>query len=174
MKAKRLLFLVMAICLASGVKAQFYDGPDDICYYVECDENGKMKDSDSYAKVTICNFDGQKACSWSNTVYEVKKNLRSNPNYYEDKVETTEYLFRYLSNNTYTYIPCETKDNYMNFVFSNDRSTATFVNHQLDVYGPNRDKTKIFEIKVTYKRVNKNFFNYKVGRSRTPSGSLYE
>ena len=79
-----------------------------------------------------------------------------------------------MSNNTYTYIPCETKDNYMNFVFSNDRSTATFVNHQLDVYGPNRDKTKIFEIKVTYKRVNKNFFNYKVGRSRTPSGSLYE
>lgn len=35
MKAKRLLFLVMAICLASGVKAQFYDSADDIYYYVE-------------------------------------------------------------------------------------------------------------------------------------------
>lgn len=35
MKTKRLLFLVMAICLASGVRAQFYDGPDDIYYYVE-------------------------------------------------------------------------------------------------------------------------------------------
>ena len=35
MKTKRLLFLVMAICLASGVKAQFYDEADDIYYYVE-------------------------------------------------------------------------------------------------------------------------------------------
>ena len=35
MKAKRLLFLVMAICLASGVKAQFYDSADDIYYYLE-------------------------------------------------------------------------------------------------------------------------------------------
>lgn len=35
MKAKRLLFLVMAICLANGVKAQFYDSADDIYYYVE-------------------------------------------------------------------------------------------------------------------------------------------
>ena len=34
MKAKRLLFLVMAICLASGVKAQFYDGHSDIYFYI--------------------------------------------------------------------------------------------------------------------------------------------
>lgn len=59
MKAKRLLLLVMAICLASGVKAQFYDEPDDIYYYVSCDGNGQV-DDDGY--VLIFNFDGNKAC----------------------------------------------------------------------------------------------------------------
>ena len=56
MKAKRLLFLVMAICLASGVKAQFYDEADDIYYYVmeysECEEQKAIYDRDPYLGIT--------------------------------------------------------------------------------------------------------------------------
>ena len=59
MKGFRFLLLAMAICLASGVKAQFYDGPDDIYYYVACDDYMKPKEN-GYA--IVLNFDGNKAC----------------------------------------------------------------------------------------------------------------
>ena len=82
MKAIRLLFLIMAICLTSGVRAQFYDGPDDIYYYVaEYHEHDEYKstsfsagyytgrtlrdryEDENKAKVLIFNFDGTKAAS---------------------------------------------------------------------------------------------------------------
>lgn len=41
MKAKRILFLVMAICFASGVKAQFYSSESVYCYqYVKTINDG--------------------------------------------------------------------------------------------------------------------------------------
>lgn len=170
MKAKRLLFLVMAICFASGVKAQFYDSADDIYFYVEC-KNGELKDN-----TMIFNFDGSKACCWSESVFTVKYNLKSNPSYYEDKVETTEYNLKYTSGNTY-----QTKSNsnegYTNYIFSYDRSTLNYHSHwwcilgmsqfpPFNAYGEYRDD------KRTFKKVDKSFF--KVGRSRTPSKIIYE
>ena len=93
MKAKRLFFLVMAICLASGVKAQFYDSADDIYYYVEY-KDGRILDDGG---VFVFNFDGQKACFWDESVSSLKNNLKRNPSYYEDKVETTDYCLKYIN-----------------------------------------------------------------------------
>ena len=53
----------MAICFASGVKAQFYDSADDIYYYISYDETtnpGYLPNRWVY----IFNFDGKKACWW--------------------------------------------------------------------------------------------------------------
>ena len=75
----------MAICLTSGVKAQFYDCPDDIYYYVSCDKDGQVKENGS---VYIFNFDGRKACYWSSSVSSVKRSLQSNVN---------QFIFSFLS-----------------------------------------------------------------------------
>ena len=182
MKAKRLLFLVMAICLASGVNAQFYDGPDEIYYYVceyhEHDEyistsftsgyySGRTlrdKPEENEAKVVIFNFDGTKAallCYFNSTaVREVKSALAKTPSYYEDKVETTEYNLRYEpSSSGVTY----KLNDHEKFTFSSDRNTLKEVWTYSDGTHP---RTWV------YKRVNKSYF--KIGRSRTPSGKMYE
>lgn len=181
MKAKRLLFLVMAIYLASGVKAQFYDGPEDIYYYV-CEYNEyeeyqltsmtsgyytgrtiRNKHEGNNAKALIFNFDGTKAallCYFNATsVSEVKQALAKTPSYYEDKVETTEYKLKYEpSSSGVTYkLP-----NYYEFTFSSDRNTLK------EVWKDSDGHLKTW----SYKRVDKSFF--RVGRSRKPSGTLYE
>ena len=97
MKAKRLLFLVMAICLASGVKAQFYDSADDIYFYVTY-EGGQVKET---GWAFVFNFDGLKACHDATSISRIKANLKKSASYYEDWIETTEYRLKYSSNNTY-------------------------------------------------------------------------
>lgn len=180
MKTKRLLFLVMAICLASGVKAQFYDSADDIYYYVQI-YNGKGgfvegTDRMKYAKngekvwfgakgedwVRIFNFDGKKACCWSKShVSSVKDNFKNNPNYYEDAIETTEYNVNFISCSSTEIIY---KGGDTTFIFSKDRSMLTTI----EEFWFNPD-----EIYVRfYKKVDKSYF--KTGRSRTPSGTMYE
>lgn len=186
MKAKRLLFLVMAICLACGVKAQFYDGPDDIYYYVEY-KNGSFVENGC---VLIFNFDGIKAAELSGKysrmniwyragvkINDVKDNIKSNPLYYEEKVESEEYELTYMSNKAYQCKSIRSHQGgnaYINFNFSSDRNTLDFSYHywytdplsRLNGYYGWKDEEK------TYKRVDKSFF--KVGRSRTPSGTLHE
>ena len=182
MKSRRLLFLVMAICLASGVRAQFYDGPDDIYYYVEeyyeHDEYKSISFTSGYytgrtlrdkpeenkAHVMIFNFDGTKAallCYTSDYVSDVKSALKKNPSYYEDKIETTEYWVKYVSSSSsgtkYTLGTLNT------CIFSSDRNT---LKHVLEFSDGSHPTTMV------YKRVDKSFF--KVGRSRTPSGTLYD
>lgn len=156
MKVKRLLFLVMAICLASGVRAQFNDGPDDIYFYVRTDN------PDYYAKdVEVFNFDGEKACRWGyGTIQQVKDRLKENPNYFEDAVETEEYKLKFVSSYPQTKYQA-TYSFTTTFLFSSDRKycTVEFVNSGVKVV-------------KKYERVNKSYF--RVGRSRTPSGSLYE
>lgn len=176
MKAKRLLFLVMAICLTSGVKAQFYDSADDIYYYVECDKNGQIKEN---GQVYIFNFDGRKACYWNESVGSVKYSLKSNPSYYEEKVETTEYILKYNSSNTYR------KDDggseYRDFYFSYSRSELTITKHYNKTIIPTNQYGMMMlgmaykewtDEKTKYKKVEKSFF--KIGRSRTPSSTMYE
>lgn len=184
MKAKRLLFLVMAICFASGAKAQFYDSADDIYYYLLESKNGKtvsIKDQIVY----IFNFDGRKAARLgTDSPQYVQERLQENPDYYAEKVETTKYDLEYSSS---SYGTCYKQEytsrtwdsfagitwvhNYNNtYEFSSSRSTLT-LNKIVKGHMANGTPYTDNDILV-FKRVNKSFF--KVGRSRTPSGTLYE
>lgn len=182
MKAKRLLFLVMAICLASTVKAQFYDSADDIFYYLEdhYEEDdfywtyypGGIPKSPQYTGkknikksdnpyVLIFNFDGLKAAeltgnSEGSSVSDVKSKIANNTSWYEDKVETTDYRIRYNSSSP----GVSYKDGSVTYEFSRDRNTLKRI--------PSGEHPRI----RVYKRVEKSYF--KVGRSRTPSGTLYD
>lgn len=190
MKAKRLLFLALAICLASGVKAQFYDGPDDIYYYVEdyyeyedfywdmypgttipksphyTGQIKTKKTETDKATVLIFNFDGLKAAELTETykgkhISLVKAAIANNPTCYEDKIETTEYNIKYVSKTMYQKDGGTPFSSYT-YTFSSDRQTLRCANMQ----NPEHLATTVF------KRVDKSFF--KVGRSRTPSGKLQE
>lgn len=184
MKAKRLLFLVMAICLASGVKAQFYDSADDIYFYVkeyqERDEyvstsftSGyytgrrlKTKPEENKAHVLVFNFDGTKAAhlgrGWAGTtVSDVKSVLSGNPLYYEDLTENTEYYVKYDSSSSNEVIYKDGYGSNDTYIFSKDRNTLKLV-QSIDNHS----------ILTVYKRVDKSYF--KIGRSRTPNSSLHE
>ena len=174
------MLLGLAICLTSGVKAQFYDSADDIYYYVECDKDGQVKDN---GQVYIFNFDGRKACYWNYTVSSVKSSLQSNPSYFEEKVETTEYNLKYTSGNTYR--KSDGGEAYRDFYFSYSRSSMTETNHWLKTVVPQVNAGMYGTLpaiglaykewtddKTNYKKVEKSFF--KIGRSRTPSSTMYE
>lgn len=181
MKAKLLLFLAMAICLASGVKAQFYDSADDICFYVlsyhECDNRyyrmgswwkveirGNIRreiPEENKAEVYVFNFDGMKAAMLSSsTVAGVKNTLLLSPSFYEDAVETTDYKMKYEKTTSHGVL--YNVPNYNgSWLFTNDRNTLI------------RDLSKNDrKDEYIYKRVDKSYF--KVGRSRIPSGKLQE
>ena len=70
------MLLGLAICLAGGVIAQFYDGPNDIYYYLLESENGKTV-SKSNQRVYIFNFDGRKAAMLNLTPIDRHKELKS-------------------------------------------------------------------------------------------------
>lgn len=184
MKAKRFLLFVMAICLASGVKAQFYDSADDIYYYVICNDEEKIVET---GYTLIFNFDGKKAANlapsklsgWHGQyVNDVKSNLRNNASFYEERVEVSDYdiIFVSSSSSNTTY---KMRDEYhdatmytdsytyiQKFVFSSDRDKLYYVIES------NHSNGKTTTNKYTYKRVDKSFF--RVGRSRTPSGTMHE
>lgn len=175
MKAKRLLFLVMVICLASGVKAQFYDSADDIYFYVEY-KNGAFVDD---GKVRVFNFDGKKAALLNHNFYDgdgdgpfflsvkkIKNKLKNSPDYFEQLVETTNYDVDYTGTLSYVY-----KSSYRAFgVAKSFVEKYTFSSSRKELYVDDLDGG--FTKKTTYKKVDKSFF--RVGRSRTPSGTLYE
>lgn len=174
MKGLRLLLLGIAICLAGGIKAQFNDSADDIYYYVKY-VDGEFKDD-----VLIFNFDGQKACRWNASVSSVKSNLSNSPSFYEDKVETTEYDLKYVSGNTYRYKKSSSEE-YDDFQFSYDRNTLTKIAHYQAIITPgmpggflnySKSYKEWRENKYTYKKVEKSYF--RIGRSRTPSNTMYE
>lgn len=195
MKGLRFLLLGMAICLASGVKAQFYDSADDIYYYVEY-KDGSFVDN---GKVLIFNFDGQKACVLDNTtIGSVKDKIKSKSDYYEEKVETTDYNYEYVyydgtsyqhKGSQYSYFLNGTskKGNvYTRYTFSSNRNFMYNNSYKIETstYSYIRS-TPPFDLVTTpektstidmsggkYKRVDKSFF--RVGRSRTPSGTMHE
>ena len=186
MKAKRLLFLVIAICLASGVKAQFYDSADDIYYYVEY-KDGRFVDN---GNVFIFNFDGRKACLLGESVVNfVKNKFKEDADYFDRRVETSEYSLEYTHSSYYTvyqgeksnssYSPTVGSTTVTNstfrYEFSTDRETMYDKSYVVNTYyypfEPYK-KTYKTEQNKTYKRVDKSFF--KVGRSRTPSSTMHE
>ena len=171
MKVNRLLFFLMAICLSSVVKAQFYDSADDIYYYVYYDKGDfKPNVQVTGGACTIFNFDGNKGCllasvrkSW------VVDQLNKNPNYFEDAVETKEYTLKFVSSTSYKTVyqslsPYGGSDTYT-YIFSRDRNSLTII-YESSFMGSKS------HVETTYKKVDKSFF--KVGRSRTPSGSMHE
>ena len=192
MKGFRILLLGLVICLASGVKAQFYDGPDDIRYYVEeyyeyeewyfkpfvgniktGEIKKKFPDDENSASVFAFNFDGKTAaeltgCSSGQSVRAIKSYLQEKPSYFEDKVETSIYDWKFESS-SYSGTVYKASNRY------NSKATYTF--------SPDRKKLVVKEYRDisltesywrawTYKLVDKSYF--KVGRSRTPSNSLHE
>lgn len=181
MKVKRLLFLVMVICLASGVKAQFYDSAEEIYYYLLKSEDGKAPD-ENHQQVAIFNFDGKKACVEYDWLEEVKSNLKKDPDYYPELFENKEYDLEYsyssygtcyksfsTSSDFYPNIGRITRKHWDTYEFSSDRSSLT---RNSRVTGTNGFNTQTGDTKRIYKKVDKSYF--KVGRSRTPSGTLYE
>ena len=191
MKAKRLLFFVMAICLVSGVKAQFYDSADDIYYYVEYKDGNLV--TTPKADVLVFNFDGRKAALLNRDeslshipeiayYSEVCDKMRSNINYYEERVENVSYNVYYdsskqayciefkntIGQNLFTGAPHIVNYDYQ-FTFSSDREFC-YLNCKTrdNVGGPGFNGSS----KKVFKKVSKSYF--KSGRSRTPSGSLYE
>lgn len=188
MKAKRLFFLVMAICLASGVKAQFYDGPDDIYYYVLIDGNGNFSEN---GRVLVFNFDGRKAALLSlkvvsdgfeyDDVSKVKQRLKSDIEYYEKKIESTEYELNYQSGGYVNKISCNFYNSMCGQIDVTETHTYTFSadrNICMDkIVGQQTQTLPFFTSRnlngeTRYKKVDKSYF--KVGRSRTPSGTMYE
>lgn len=182
MKAKRLLFLVMAICLASEIKAQFYDGPDDIYYYVVESRDGRTvskQDQDVY----VFNFDGRKACQLAiESVKKAQEHLAENPDYFNAMIETKKYEMEYSSsytgvcyvwNDVWTfYTPAwgnRTVNQTNTYIFSRDRESLTLEDKRKS-YGPTGNGNST--TKYILRKVDKSYF--KVGRSRTPSGTMYE
>ena len=184
MKARRLLFLVMAICLASGVKAQFYDSADEICYFVEYKElyeetdafgngTGIIKSREpEFPRALVFNFDGKKAAELNHycavPISSVKDRLETNPNYYEEEVERSDYDWIYVSSSSEGVIyqgPCTTSSrSTVTHIFSHDRKTLI-----------KKLTCNLFSSTTSwyyFKRVDKGYF--KKGRSRTPSSGIYE
>ena len=182
MKAKRLLFLVMAICLASGVKAQFYDSADDIYFYLLESDGGKK--NLYISDILVFNFDGRKACQLGGGDEKiVKKHLKDNPNYYGEKVETSEYDMKYEYTSYGTCYKSEHTDRDINtfsgitiirrvkstYIFSPDRNSLSL---DITINGTGGGQSQTTTLNLKYKKVDKSYF--RVGRSRTPSGTMYE
>lgn len=194
MKIKRFLLLATAICLTSGVKAQFYDGPDDIYYYVEDyyeyedyywdmypgttipkspHYTGQIKTKKTEIKnatVLVFNFDGSKAAELTGTykgkhISSVKADIAKNPSFYDDKVETTEYDVKFASSTS------------SKTIYSHQGGTPftsytyTFSSDRQTLKCANMQNPEHLST-IVFKRVDKSFF--KVGRSRTPSSTLHE
>lgn len=183
MKGFRFLLFGLVICLASGVKAQFYDSADDIYFYVTLDVDSefmkwsyednprtgfKKENNSQYRSCYIFNFDGMKACVWSPWVFNVKAYLKESPNYYEEKTEDTEYDLKYTSNNTYE----QSTNSVINtYKFSSNRDELIYTEKTWSMplgEFSHRWITSVYRCK----RVDKSFF--KVGRSRTPNSTLHE
>lgn len=200
----RLLCLVMAICFASGAKAQFYDRADEIYYYVasydylaeirqvtnsygmrtlQWEKTGRIVKhniEEGNKTVMVFNFDGKNAADltvlWNGeSVYDVKQNLQKNPSYYEEKVETTEYKWIYSSSSYRGFVQSTEFKWKSDYAFP--MGTIYVKGKEIRYFSPDRetmivDRGSDYRSITFFKRVDKSFF--KVGRSRTPSGTLHE
>lgn len=195
--------LVVVMCMTSVAKAQFYDNADDIYYYVKAydytaeirqvmafgmptlhwEKTGRIVKEDieeGNKTVMAFNFDGEKAADltvfWGReSVYNVKQNLQKNPSYYEEKVETTEYNWIYSSSSYRSFVQSTEFKWKSDYAFSS--GTIYVKGSEIRYFSSDRetmivDRGSGNRYISYYKRVDKSFF--KVGRSRTPSGTLHE
>ena len=160
--------LVVIMFIPCVAKAQFYDSADDIYYYMLVDKQGEYYYSFVGGQVYVFNFDGRKAAALarSSSLSVVKNDINHDAEYYEKLVEKTEYDVHFKNSNALppTYFWSNTFGN-RTYVFSNDRKYLTETTDFV-IGGMRTTQT------LKYKRVDKSFF--KLGRSRTPSGTLYE
>ena len=153
----------MAICLASGVKAQFYDSADDIYFYVRTiDINSNEPNDLPLVDVLVFNFDGKRGTCFERFVEKTRTLLEQDPNYFENQLETAEYNLEYVpsTKNGTTY---RWKSNW-----TGDYYTYTFSSNRNELFSSSHTGSK-------FVRVDRNFFRKKnIGRSRKPKSTLYE
>ena len=86
MKVKRLLFLVMAICLASGVKAQFYSSESVYCYQYVKTINDGISSKLNRTMFYFVNFQNEMmGYTTASSLKYVRQKLLDNPDYYSDR-----------------------------------------------------------------------------------------
>ena len=112
---KQLLFTMVIFISVTMSYAQIEDRADEIHYFVKCEESDLMFDTEpevhDNTEVLIFNFDGKKACLLNyvpgigvDVLKKVKQNMRTNPDYYEDLVETNDYDVKYVTAELFTYV----------------------------------------------------------------------
>lgn len=145
------------------------------------EKTGKVRILDETTKsdraVRIFNFDGQKAAELGHSSLSiVKSNMQRSSSFYEEKVETTEYDLNYSSKIFRNHIP-----NWLTpyvpsngTVYENSKGPLYFSSDResLFVFCTFNVNSETHEYLLEYKRMDKSFF--RVGRSRTPSGTLHE
>ena len=113
----------------------------------------------------IFNFDGRNAAELSgyydgDNTSGVKGRMQNSPSYYEDKVENTSYDWEFVSS-SYDGTVYKKPNSSSTYKFSSDRNVLTITWYS--------GESKCQRI---HKKVDKSFF--KIGRSRTPSGTMHE
>lgn len=204
---KQLLFTLVVLLSATMAYAQIEDPADEIHYFVKCEKSDIMIDGalpkvHDNTEVLIFNFDGEKACLLNyvpergvDVLKKVKQNMRTNPNYYEDLVETNDYdveyegveLFTYLykfdwqqiTHETITGNGLEIKHFYSDkYYIQNYGSGPTSLRRVSDwiffcpAYPLFPDAGKHIVTETYFKKVPKSFF--RSGRSKTPNKKLIE
>ena len=86
MKELRLLLLGLAICLASGVKAQFYSSESVYCYQYVKTVNDGISSKLNRTMFYFVNFQNDMmGCTTESSLQRVRQNLLENPDYYKDR-----------------------------------------------------------------------------------------
>jgi len=79
MNAKRLFFLVMAICLANGVKAQLYG--NDVYYYIPAGQSLTDK-----TEICIVYFSGKRIACSTVSCSKILQEIEKNPRYWKEEL----------------------------------------------------------------------------------------
>ena len=105
MKAKRLLFLVMAICLASGIKAQISNTGVLFFHWVENTTTGLQRPiTDPHATIKIMRIKKGILEVYGGEVKEVISNLKINPLYYDNvSYRVVSHWVQHTTNLKYDY-----------------------------------------------------------------------
>lgn len=163
---KRFLFLSIIWGFAISSFAQFYDKEDDIYFYVQID-------GDVPKYCCVFNFDGEKATYFNHTyqhsIEMVKRRLKDNPNYFENKVYDANYDVIYT-------------DKYpsVSYIYSSvSPYNSAFISKFLFTFSSDREKMTWKALQGSkverYKRVPKSYFISGRIRSRSNENNvIYE
>ena len=139
---KRLLILTLFVFVISNLSfAQFYDSGEQLSIYVD-----PNKSEDSNPMVYMFYFEGKKGVCIHTTMLRFKRELKNNPKYWENQMDSEEFNMTYYDSdyNTTTYKHKEyhtgmggySSSVYYTFIFSDDRSSLTIkYSHSISI-GP--------------------------------------